>query len=254
MGSPFRSFSSGSSSSGFVTPGVKWLLIANTGIFVFTLLAKAFAGMQFQALKLIPQDVFTGMIWQLVTYQFLHDVNGFQHILFNMASLFFLGPMLESTWGTTRFLKYYLFSGIGAGVIVCLVSVPFNVMEQPTIGCSGAIFGLMIAYGLLFPNILFFGAIPAKYFVMVFGAISVLGAIAMDGSRVSYVAHLGGLLTGWLLIRTGMLQRMGGKPGAPWDPMASFRQQLKEWKLRRARKKFQVYMKQKSGRDPFDVQ
>lgn len=254
MGSPFRSFSSGPSSSGFVTPGVKWLLISNTGIFVFTLLAKAFAGLQFQPLKLIPQDVFSGMLWQLVTYQFLHDVNGFQHILFNMVSLFFLGPMLESSWGTIRFLKYYLFSGIGAGVVVCLISVPFGVMQQPTIGCSGAIFGLLIAYGLLFPNIMFFGAIPAKYFVMVFGAISVLGAIAMDGSRVSYVAHLGGLVTGWVMIKTGMLQRMGGKPGASWDPMASFRQQVKEWKLRRARKKFQVYMKQKSGRDPFDVQ
>lgn len=254
MGSPFRSFSSGSSSSGLVTPGVKWLLISNTAIFVLTLLAKAFAGLQFQPLKLIPQDVFSGMIWQLVTYQFLHDVNGFQHILFNMVSLFFVGPMLESTWGTTRFLKFYLISGIGAGIVVCLASVPLGAMEQPTIGCSGAIFGLLIAYGLLFPNILFFGAIPAKYFVMVFGAISVLGAIAMDGSRVSYVAHLGGLLTGWLQIKTGILQKLGGKPGAPWDPLASFRQQHKEWKLRRARKKFQVYMKQKSGRDPFDVQ
>ncbi len=254
MGSPFRSFSSGSSSSGLVTPGVKWLLISNTSIFVFTLLAKAFAGWQFQALKLIPEDVFSGMIWQLVTYQFLHDVNGFQHILFNMFSLFVTGPMLESTWGTPRFLKYYLLSGIGAGITVCLASVLLGATQQPTIGCSGAIFGLMIAYGILFPNILFFGSIPAKYFVMIFGAISLLGAIAMDGSRVSYVAHLGGLLTGWLLIKTGMLQRMGGKAGAAWDPMASFRQSVKEWKLRRARKKFQVYMKQKSGRDPFDVQ
>jgi len=254
MGSPFRSFSSGPSSSGFVTPGVKWLLIGNTGIFVFTLLAKAFAGWQFQALKLIPQDVFSGSLWQLVTYQFLHDVNGFQHILFNMASLFFTGPMLESAWGTTRFLRYYLLSGIGAGVLVCLASVPFGAIEQATIGCSGSIFGLMIAYGLLFPNLLFFGAIPARYFVMIFGAISLLGAIAMDGTRVSYIAHLGGLLTGWLLIRTGTLQRLGGKAGKAWDPLASFRQQWKEWKLRRARKKFQVYMKQKSGRDPFDVQ
>ena len=254
MGSPFRSFSSGSSSSGLVTRGVKWLLVSNSAIFVFTLLAKAFLGWQFAALKLTPQDVFAGSLWQLVTYQFLHDVNGFQHILFNMASLFFVGPMLESAWGTLRFLRFYLLSGIGAGVLVCLASVPLGSLEQSTIGCSGSIFGLMIAYGVLFPNLLFFGAIPARYFVMIFGAISLLGAIALDGSRVSYVAHPGGLLTGWILSRTGMLQRLGGKPGAGWDPVASFRKQWKEWKLRRARKKFQVYMKRKSGRDPFDVQ
>lgn len=190
MGSSHRSFPTGSSSSGLVTPGVKWLLISNTAIFVFTLLARAFAGWQFQPLKLIPQDVFSGAIWQLVTYQFLHDTGGFQHILWNMASLFFTGPMLESTWGTPRFLKYYLATGVGAGVIVCLASVPLQSMDTPTIGCSGALFGLLIAYGVLFPNILFFGAIPAKYFVMIFGAISVLGSITMDGSRVSYVAHL----------------------------------------------------------------
>lgn len=254
MGSPFRSFSSGSSSSGLVTPGVKMLLISNTSIFVFTLLTKAFLGWQFAALKLTPEDVFTGSLWQLVTYQFLHDVNGFQHILFNMASLFFIGPMLESAWGTPRFLRYYLLSGIGAALLVCLASVPLGAQQQATIGCSGSIFGLMIAYGVLFPNLLFFGAIPARYFVMIFGAISLLGAIALDGSRVSYVAHLGGLLTGWILIRTGLLLRLGGKPGAGWDPVASFRKQWKEWKLRRARKKFQVYMKRKSGRDPFDVQ
>ena len=254
MGSFNRSFSSGPSSSGLVTSGVKWLLIGNTTIFVLTLLARAFAGLQFQPLKLIPQDVFSGALWQLVTYQFLHDTNGFQHILFNMASLFFMGPMLESSWGTPRFLKYYVLCGIGAGVVVCLASVPLGAMETATIGCSGAIFGLMIAYGVLFPNILFFGALPAKYFVMIFGAISLLGSIAMDGSRVSYVAHLGGLATGWALIRTGLLKKLGGKPGAAWDPMSTLRQQYKQWKLRRARKKFQVYMKQKSGRDPFDIQ
>lgn len=255
MGSPYRSFSSGYSSSGLITPGVKWLLVLNTGIFVVTLLARAFAGLTFDYLKLVPDHVFKGAIWQLLTYQFLHDTHGFQHILFNMASLFFTGPMLEGAWGTRRFLKYYLLCGAGAGLAVCLASLAFGTMDSLTLGASGSIFGLLIAYGVLFPDILFFGLIKAKYFVMIFGAMSLLGSVAFGSAGVSYVAHLGGMLMGFIMIRTGILQRLGDSRGGPAaDPVGWVQQQYKEWKLRRARKRFQVYMRKKSGRDPFEDQ
>lgn len=255
MGSPYRSFPSGYSSSGLITPGVKWLLVLNTAIFVFTLLARSFAGMTFDTLKLIPDQLFRGAFWQLLTYQFLHDLNGFQHILFNMASLFFTGPMLEGTWGTRRFIKYYLLCGMGAGLIVCLASLVLGTMDSRTLGSSGAIFGLLIAYGVLFPDILFFGVIKAKYFVMIFGAMSLLGSVAFGSAGVSYVAHLGGMIMGYIIIRTGLLVKLGDKRHASTaDPLGWVREQYRNWKLRRARKRFQVYMKKKSGRDPFEQQ
>lgn len=251
MGSPYRSFPSGYSSSGLITPGVKWLLISNTAIFVFSFLGLRFGGITLDAFKLVPEQVFSGAIWQLLTYQFLHDVHGFSHILFNMASLFFTGPMLESTWGTNRFLRYYLLCGIGAGLIVVLVSVPFQAMDSRTIGCSGSLFGLLIAYGVLFPDILFFGAIKAKYFVMIFGAMSLLGSLDGGNGGVSYVAHLGGMIVGYALIRSGVLRSLGNSRSR-FDPMAWAEDRYKSWKLHRARRKFQVYMKRKGGPDPFD--
>lgn len=240
MSSAFRHPSYGSS-SGLLTFGVKWLIIINVAIFLIQFFAFHFLGIQFQFLKLIPTQTVTGSIWQPFTYMFLHDVGGVMHILLNMLSLFFTGPMLESHWGTPRFLKFYLLCGVGAGVCVIIASYLAGVESIPTIGCSGAIFGILIAYAVLFPDILFFGIIKAKWFVLILGAINLLDYIAARNAGVSHVAHLGGMLVGWLLIKFGFLKRGGA------DPFAWIEKQYREWKLSRARRKFEVYMKKQSG-------
>ena len=102
---------------------------------------------------LVPQavvEVFA--VWQLVTYMFLHDPRGFGHILFNMLTLWMFGKDLEATWGTRRFLKFYFVCGVGAGICVVIGNSLFGTMATRTIGASGAIFGLLLAFGMLFPD------------------------------------------------------------------------------------------------------
>jgi membrane associated rhomboid family serine protease len=238
MGSAFRNSSFGAS-SGLLPAGVKWLLIGNTAIFLFQFVLYHAAGISLGFLKLIPGQTVTGFLWQPVTYMFLHDVQGATHILWNMLSLFFTGPMLEMHWGTQRFLKYYFLCGIGAGLCVIVASFIAGAEGIATIGCSGAIFGLLIAYGVLFPDVLFFGIIKAKWFVTIMGAINIIDAIAARHSGVSHIAHLGGMLIGYLLIRFGLLGRMSKSQ----DPFVWLNTQYKNWKLARARKKFEVYMR-----------
>ena len=117
-------------------------------------------------------------VWQLATYLFLHG--GFGHIIWNMLALWMFGADLEQIWGTRRFLQFYFFCGIGAGICVVLVNyvLPWGNPAIPTIGSSGAIFGILLAYAMLFPDrdILFGFLFPikVKYFVMIIGAIAFL--------------------------------------------------------------------------------
>ena len=112
-------------------------------------------------------------IWQLVTYMFLHSLQSFWHILFNMLTLWMFGSPVEETWGTRRFLQYYFLCGVGAGVCVVVANLAFGDPYQRVIGASGAIYGLLLAYGMLFPNqevlFAFLFPIKAKYMVMIFG-------------------------------------------------------------------------------------
>src|SRR5262249_37094425 len=147
-----------------ITPAVKQLLIANTVCFVVFLFApRAGFGGAVGWLALTPYAVVHGAVWQLVTYLFLHD--GFFHILFNMLALWMFGCELERTWGYRRFLFYYFLTGIGAGLTV--VSINHNSLGA-TVGASGAIYGILMAYGMLFPDrmILLWFVVPiaAKYF------------------------------------------------------------------------------------------
>jgi membrane associated rhomboid family serine protease len=228
-------------------PGVKWLLISNVAIFIIGY----FAGLlqldrPLGYLALIPVRVLRdGFLWQLVTYLFLHGSIG--HILWNMLALWMFGADLEGTWGTRRFLQFYFFCGVGAGVCVVLANylLPWGNPRVPTIGSSGAIFGILMAYALLYPTrtILFSFLIPiqVKYFVMIIGAIAFLSSFQVN-TGVSEFAHLGGLLFGYIFLRT---------PNFRFDLAGPIRHQYSEWKLRRAKKKFQVYLrKQGSGRDP----
>ena len=153
-------------------------------------------------------------LWQPVTYMFLHDPGGFSHLFFNMFALYMFGGLLERHWGAKRYLTYYLVTGVGAGAVQQLVwflgMTPEVVPYQEyliTIGASGAIFGLLLAIGMIFPNLplfIFFIPIPvkAKYFVVLYGLIELWGGISGSafGGGVAHFAHLGGMLFGVLLI------------------------------------------------------
>jgi membrane associated rhomboid family serine protease len=136
-------------------------------------------------------------LWQLFTYIFLHG--GISHILFNLLALWMFGGELESYWGSGKFLRYFLFCGIGAGLCT-VVSSPYQVI--PVVGASGAIYGLLLAFGWLFPNrliyIYFLVPVPAKYFVVIFGLLELYSSIEGTGGGVAHLTHLGGLIFGIL--------------------------------------------------------
>jgi len=222
-------------------PAVKWILIVNIAIFVLDFFAKVWFGANlFEFFQLVPGLVVRGAIWQLATYMFLHD--GVGHVLLNMLFLWFLGVDLERDWGTRRFLRYYFLCGVGAGVCVVLVALLRPVeMYVPTLGASGAILGLVLAYGVLYPDriILFMLIFPmkAKYFAMICGAIAFLGSW-QPGGGVSHVAHLGGMLFGYIYLKTRLNFNL-------FDPVATVRRQYRNWRMERARRRFQVYLRKR---------
>jgi len=161
------------------------------------------------------------------------------------------GTPVEQTWGTRRFLQYYFLCGIGAGLCVVAVNLLVGNSYQSTIGASGAIYGLLLAYGMLFPEqeILFMFLFPmkAKYLVTIYGAIAFLGSF-QTGSTVSNLAHLGGMIFGFVYIKTqfGARRRVAVNGGG-----FNLQRAWKEYKLQRAKKKFQVYLKKHgSGQGP----
>lgn len=238
-----------------IPPGVKWLLIANTGVFVAYYLSQifGFSGL-FRPFALVPTQAVERLhLWQPLTYLFLHDPNGFGHILFNMLALFMFGKTLEEFWGTERFLRYYFACGIGSGLCVIVGGYLTGTQSIPTIGASGAIFGLLLAFGMLFPDAIvlmsFFFPIKAKYMVMIVGAITFLSSLQVN-SGVSHIAHLGGMLVGYLLIKTEMGKRQMGRPRpSNASILARVSEAWRTYRLRRARKKFQVYMSKQNRKD-----
>jgi len=138
-------------------------------------------------------------LWQPVTYMFLHG--GLWHIGFNMFALWMFGTMLERIWGMKRFLFFYFFCGIGAGLLVSIIALISQGQEMliVTIGASGSVLGLLAAYGRLFPeNIIYmyFMPIKAKYAVWIFGGFSLLFAVSGNFAGISHWGHLGGILFG----------------------------------------------------------
>jgi membrane associated rhomboid family serine protease len=161
------------------------------------------------------------MPWQLLSYGFMHDPNGFAHLIFNMLALLMFGAQLEYVWGNRRFLTYYLTCVVGAGLCQLLVG-SWAVMQgdaaYPTIGASGGVFGLLLAYGMLFPNqrvMLLIPPIPmkARTLVFVYGAIELLLGFTGLQPGVAHFAHLGGMLFGYLLIRHWRGQPPFGRKG-----------------------------------------
>jgi membrane associated rhomboid family serine protease len=176
-----------------LTPVVKNLMIIMGALFLLQMLARGWIEFHFGLVPLLVWRKY--FVWQLLTYIFLHG--GISHILFNLLALWMFGGELENYWGPKKFLFYFLFCGIGAGICT-VVLTPSGII--PVIGASGAIYGLLLAFGWLFPDrriyIYFLFPIPAKYFVIIFGLIELISSIEGTGGGVAHLTHLGGLLFG----------------------------------------------------------
>jgi membrane associated rhomboid family serine protease len=224
---------------GPVSPAIKWILIANGAMFLVRLIYEPII----DYLGLTPELVLESLwLWQPATYMFLHA--GPIHILFNMLGIWMFGVELERLWGTKFFVKYYATTGIGAGLTVIVAGLlPFDATQHmyqaTTIGASGALYGLLMAFAIYFPDrpILMFLVfpVPAKYFVMIIGALAFLTA---PGSQVAEAAHLGGLIFGYFYLK-------GGRGGFS----AEIKYRYLKWKMNRLRRKFDVYS---GGRSDWD--
>jgi len=178
-----------------LTPVVKNLMIIMGSVFIIQMFITRWIDYYFGLIPLMVWKRY--FLWQLFTYIFLHG--GLSHILFNLLALWMFGGELENYWGSKKFLRYFLYCGIGAGVCTVIFS-PYQFV--PVIGASGAIYGILLAFGWLFPNrpilIYFLLPIPAKYFVIIFGLIELFSSMQGTGGGVAHLTHLGGLVFGLL--------------------------------------------------------
>ena len=191
-------------------------------------------------------------VWQLVTYIFLHG--GFFHILFNMFALWMFGSELERTWGTREFTKFFFICGVGAGISSVIASPSSTI---PTIGASGSIYGILLAYGLLWPNrtillIPFMIPVKVKYYVMFIGGMAFMASFSGGGGGgggVAHVAHLGGMIFAYLYMKGGGRLTRGFS-------LRNLRSYYDQWQRERLRRKFEVYYNKRQGQrrpdDPDD--
>lgn len=196
---------------GPLTPVVKKLMIINGAVFLLQLFSGAFfPGLQLEQVFGISHQGLVNefKIWQPFTYMFLHG--GFFHILMNLFALWMFSGDLEELWGSSAFMSFYLISGVGAGLFIALMNFfacqEYGVCSVPTLGASGAIYALLLAYGLTWPNreVLLYFIIPIKmkYLVLIFGLIEFFGTFsggAPGATQMSHVGHLGGIVSGLLL-------------------------------------------------------
>ena len=252
------------------TRAVKWLVIVNGSVYLLMLLLGAVApGLErfiATAGALVPAFVTHGWIWQLVTYSFLHV--GLFHVLFNMLTLWMFGSQMEQDWGYHRFLEFYFFCAIAAALTTVAIAYLGTVTLfsflgisplTVTVGASGAIYGVMVAFAILHGDqeFMLFPLpinIKAKYLVAIFIFISLAGAFqgmgpAHRGESVAYFAHLGGALFGWMYVR--FLPPRGLLFGAT-ESAFSVRNAYYRWKRRRAARKFEVYMRKHDRSEYFD--
>ena len=220
---------------GPLTPAIKLLVIANVVAFVIDQLAPSL-GLQLW-LGLSPTNVVKqGYVWQPLTYMFLHV--GVMHILFNMLALWMFGVELERMWGSKYFTKYYFVCGVGAAATTIALSllpgsIARSLFASLTVGASGAVFGIMLAYALYFPNrpIYVFAVypLPAKWFVIIWGGISLLLSTS-GGSGIAHTTHLGGLLAGYLYLKGNRIHLL-----------SEIQYRFLKWRINRMRRKFDVY-------------
>ena len=187
------------------TDAIKILVSVNFGIY----LLQSLAGKEevfFRLFGLVP-SVFLSelMLWQPFTYMFFHapfySSVGISHILLNMLGLWVFGRELEQAWGKKKFLKYYFITGIGSGLITYFFQMS---SDNPVIGASGAVYGILLAYGILYPNRMLYiwGLIPVKsmWLVIIMGAIAFFGLLG-NSDGISHVTHISGMLIGYILLK-----------------------------------------------------
>ena len=230
---PSPSASALSFGPGPLSTAIKAIIVANVVLFV----ASSFSRIIIDELGLVPFLFLRELrLWQPVTYMFLHA--GMFHLLFNMLALWLIGTELERIWGTRYFLKFYFVTGIGAGLLTVLFALlPFGFAQQVygsnVIGASGAIYGLLLAYALYFPDrpiyMYFLFPIPAKDFVLILGAIAFYSSLGTAGG-VANATHLGGLAVGYLFLK-----------GRPIHPLAEVKYRYLKWKYNQVRRKFDVH-------------
>jgi membrane associated rhomboid family serine protease len=230
----YRSTISYSFGPGRLTPAIKALIYANVGIFIAQQIfpeITTYGG-------LLPLAVLRyGWIWQLVTYLFLHADP--VHLLLNMLTLWMFGVELERLWGTQAFVRYYFVCGIGAALSTLVVSLlPFDfamlVYNVPTVGASGAIYGLLLAYGVIFKDrpilMWFLFPVPARWFVIITGALVLWSSITDPTGGTAHLAHLGGMLFGYVYLKWG--------PRGPW---LDLKYRWTRWKYNRQRRRFDLH-------------
>jgi rhomboid family protein len=203
-----------------VTPVVKWLLIINISIFVLSAIFEPFGELMGSLFPVYPSGFVSIQIWRFITYQFLHG--GIGHVLFNMLVLYFFGPMLERQWGSRKFLKFYLICGATGGVLYTLL-VWLRVMHPGIlIGASGAIYGLLAAGAILYPNLKVYvmGIFPLslKVLAIILAAISFLKFIGGDNAG-GEAAHLAGMAMGavYVLWKPWLAGKMQRSQKARWS-------------------------------------
>jgi membrane associated rhomboid family serine protease len=197
-----------------LTFAVKHLLIAIAAVFILQLSASQFFGIPFSYLfGFSPEGMLRGFVWQIVTYPFLHG--GLTHILFNCLILFMLGTQMEMRWGTKRFFQYYAVCAMGGAllqILIWLLSMPFSagfshsLGSIPIVGASGALYGLFVAFGKLYGNaqimVFFMFPMKARHFVILLASIEIVSAVFYSqNSNVAHLVHLGGLITGYLMLK-----------------------------------------------------
>lgn len=209
----------------FFPPVIKFLLISNVVIFLlvnflflFKISGVSIAPYVLQVLALYPLGE-GFQIWQLFTYLFMHG--GFLHLFLNMFALWMFGINLENDWGSKRFATYYFLCGFGAGISNLVISPLFGV-AGPTVGASGAVYGILLAFGMTYPNrpvfLYFLLPIRAKYFVLIFLALEIYNGIMGTTNGIAHFAHLGGAAVGFFILI--MEQR--------FEPIQRFWRQTKE--------------------------
>jgi membrane associated rhomboid family serine protease len=191
-----------------ITPTNKAIILANIGVFALQYLL----GNALTLFALWPPQSGLFRPWQVLTYGFLHSTQMFAHIAFNMFAVFMFGSEVERLFGPKRYLIYYLTCVVGAALMHLIVVTVANLPPYPTVGASGAVFGLLLAYGMAYPYrklivIPIPVPMPAWLLVTLYGAVELYMGITSTMSGVAHFAHLGGMATGFVLIRYWQSQR-----------------------------------------------
>jgi membrane associated rhomboid family serine protease len=250
MGSYGRGYGYRFNLSGYFPRAIKTICVACVAMFFVQNVSRLIYGPEgwgfwLEWFGLVPAAVKHGFIWQLFTYLFLHD--GILHILFNLLYLAMFGADLEHMWGAKKFYSYFFICGVGAGVIDFAVRTMLDTHAhgmalEPTIGASGAIYGILLAAAVIMPHRQVFlfplpVTISMRFLVIILGGIEFFSTIGASGDNVSHICHLGGMLVGYIYLRRDSF-------------LYNFRNYMSDRQKRRLRKKFEVYVRDHQEKPP----